>query len=213
MRRLVVGYASMVIMLLVLMLMVVMVMRPQTLRVFAILADGYSGGGHADGSAYAVQGPPTISASFINRVLADYHSPAAGKGKALYNLGVRYGIDPVYALAFFWHESEFGTTGEARVTRSLGNERCIADRPCIDQDRGGYALMQSWQDGFEHWYRLILYGYVQGRVTIPIVGHVCTTVDQIVPVYAPSSDGNDEAAYIAAVKHAVDTWRHGVVWV
>ncbi len=73
--------------------------------------------------------------------------------------------------------------------------------------------MQSWQDGFEHWYRLILYGYVQGRVTIPIVGHVCTTVDQIVPVYAPSSDGNDEAAYIAAVKHAVDTWRHGVVWV
>lgn len=210
MRRLAVGYASMAIMLLVLMLMVVMVMRPQTLRVFAMLVDG---NGAADGSAYAVQGPPTISASFINRVLADYHSPAAGQGKALYDLGVRYGIDPVYALAFFWHESEFGTTGEARVTRSLGNERCIADRPCIDRNRGGYALMQSWEDGFAHWYSLILYGYVQGQITQSIVGHACVTLDQIVPVYAPSSDGNDVTGYIDAVAHAVDTWRSGQVWV
>jgi hypothetical protein len=167
---------------------------------------------HID-SSYAVVGPPTISAAFINQVLAAYHSPAAGKGQALYDLGVTYGIDPVYALAFFWHESGFGTAGEARVTRSLGNERCITDRPCIDQNRGGYALMQSWEDGFDHWYHLILYGYVRGAVTVPLVGHTCVTVDQIVPVYAPSGDGNDVAAYSAAVKHAVNTWRRGQVWV
>jgi hypothetical protein len=167
---------------------------------------------HRD-SSYSVAGPPTVSAAFINRVLAAYHSPAASKGRALYDLGVKYGIDPVYALAFFWHESGFGTTGEARVTRSLGNERCIEDRPCIDRDRGGYALMQSWEDGFDHWYRLILYGYVRGQVTIPIVGQDCTTVDQIVPVYAPSGDSNDVAVYIGAVKHAVNTWRRGQMWV
>jgi hypothetical protein len=40
----------------------------------------------------------------------------------------------------------------------------------------------------------------------------CATVDEIVPVYAPSSDRNDVAAYIAAIKHAVDTWRHGQLW-
>ena len=51
-------------------------------------------------------------------MLETYHSPAVGKGQALYDLGVKYGIDPVYALAFFWHESRFGTTGEARVTYS-----------------------------------------------------------------------------------------------
>jgi len=163
--------------------------------------------------ASVVTGPPTISAAFITRVLETYHSPAVGKGQALYDLGVKYGIDPVYALAFFWHESDFGTTGEARITRSLGNERCVADRPCIDQDRGGYALMQSWEDGFDHWYRLIWFGYVQGQVTKPLVGHVCTTVDEIVPVYAPSRDNNDVAAYLAAVKHAIDTWRQGQVWV
>lgn len=152
---------------------------------------------------YSVLGKPTISAAFINQVLASYHSPAAGLGQDLYDRGVKYGIDPVYALAFFMHESLFGTTGEARVTLSLGNERCIPDRPCIDQDRGGYAKMNSWQDGFEHWYQLIRNLYVAqwGRVT----------VDQIIPKYAPNSDGNNEAQYIATLKHEVDTWRAGIL--
>src|SRR5579883_2251495 len=152
---------------------------------------------------YSVLGKPTITASFINQVLASYHSPTAGMGQDLYDLGVKYGIDPVYALAFFMHESLFGTTGEARVTLSLGNERCIPDRPCIDQDRGGYAKMNSWVDGYEQWYKLIRNLYVAqwGRVT----------VDQIIPKYAPSSDGNNDAAYIAAIKHAVDTWRAGIL--
>lgn len=162
---------------------------------------------------YAVTGKPTINTDFINRVLSAYGSPAAGKGQALYDLGVAYGIDPVYALAFFLHESRFGTTGEARTTLSLGNERCIADRPCIDQNEGGYAQMVSWEDGFAHWYSLIKYGYVEGQVTIPLVGYACLTVDQIIPVYAPSSDHNDVQAYINAVKQAVDTWRSGEVFV
>ena len=152
----------------------------------------------SDGS-YRVAGRPTISAAFINRILAAYGSPASGTGQALYDLGVQYGIDPVYALAFFLHESRFGTTGEARSTLSLGNERCIEDRPCIDRDRGGYAQMQSWADGFEHWYRLIRNLYIAQWHR--------GTVAQIIPKYAPSADGNDEAAYIAAIKHAVDTWH------
>jgi hypothetical protein len=155
--------------------------------------------------AYVVTGKPTISASFINRVLVAYRSPARGQGQSLYDLGVEYGIDPVYALAFFQHESWFGTTGEARMTLSLGNERCIPDRPCIDQSHGGYARMRSWQDGFEHWYELIRNLYVNQWHRI--------SVDQIIPRYAPSSDGNDEAAYIAALKHAVDIWRAGQIHV
>jgi hypothetical protein len=152
---------------------------------------------------YSVLGKPTISAAFINQVLASYNSPTAGMGQDLYDLGVKYGIDPVYPLAFFMHESLFGTTGEARATLSLGNSRCIPDRPCIDQNRGGYAKMNSWQDGFEQWYKLIRNLYIAqwGRVT----------VDQIIPKYAPNSDGNNEAVYIASLKHTVDTWRAGIV--
>src|SRR5437588_2066310 len=125
-------------------------------------------GQRVETGGYSVLGSPTISASFIDGVLSAYHSPAAGLGSVIEAQGVRYGIDPVYALAFFWHESGFGTTGEATVTLSPGNERCIPDRPCIDQDRGGYAQMQSWADGFEHWYSLILTLYIRqwGRVTV-----------------------------------------------
>jgi len=38
-------------------------------------------------------------------------------------------------------------------------------------------------------------------------------VEQIIPKYAPWSDGNDELAYCASIEHAVDTWRRGEVWV
>jgi hypothetical protein len=154
-------------------------------------------------SEYSILGSPTITVSLINQVLSHYHSPTAGMGQALSDLGVKYGIDPVFALAFFLHESLFGTTGEARKTLSLGNERCIQDRPCVDQDRGGYAQMESWQDGFEHFYILLknLYILQWGRVTI----------SQIIPKFAPSSDGNDEAAYIASVEHETDVWRSGQI--
>jgi len=155
--------------------------------------------------SYSVLGPPSISAAFIDRVLSAYHSPAAGLGQALYDDGVSAGIDPVYVLAFFMHESSFGTTGEARKTLALGNERCIPDRPCVDLDRGGYAQMQNWEDGFRHWYALILTLYIKQWHRV--------TIEQIIPKHAPGSDGNDEEAYIAAIEHAVDTWRRGVVWV
>ena len=48
--------------------------------------------------------------------------------------------------------------------------------------------------------------------TIPLVGHICTTVSQIVPVYAPVRDGNDGAGSIAAVEQAVEAWRQEEVW-
>ncbi len=85
--------------------------------------------------------------------------------------------------------------------------------------RGGTTYRDSaryyatWADGYQDWYNLILNGYVKGQITDSIVGHPCSTVDEIVPVYAPSSDHNDVAAYIAAIKHAVDTWRNGKLWV
>jgi len=152
---------------------------------------------------YAVLGKPTITADFINHVLASYNSPAAGKGQDMYDLGVKYGIDPVFALAFFMHESLFGTTGEARATLSLGNLRCIPTRPCIDQNRGGYAQMNSWVDGFEQWYKLIRNLYVAQWGLV--------TVDKIIPTYAPNSDHNNETAYIASLKHEIDTWHAGIL--
>lgn len=149
----------------------------------------------------SIYGQPTITVSHINEILSAYHSPAAGTGQALYDLGVQYGIDPAYALAFFMHESTLGTAGEARVTLALGNLRCIDDRPCVDQDRGGYAQFNSWQDGYEHWYQLL---------TGPVYhGAGLTTIQAIIPRYAPSADNNNEQAYIDSLLYSVNAWRSG----
>lgn len=148
---------------------------------------------------YSVLGKPTITAALINEVLASYHSPAAGQGQALYDLGVQYGIDPVFALAFFMHESAFGTMGEARSSLSLGNLRCIPNFECRDD----YAWFPTWQAGFKAWYALIRNLYV--------ADWGLTTVAQIIPRYAPPGDNNNDDAYIAAVEHAIDTWHAGIL--
>ncbi len=146
---------------------------------------------------YSVLGKPSLIVDFMNQVLASYNSPARGKAQALYNYGVKYNIDPAFALAFFLHESTFGTAGEARESLSLGNLRCIPNVRCQD----GYAWFSSWEQGFEAWYKLIRNLYVAKWGLF--------TIDQIIPVYAPSSDNNDVAAYISSLKHSLDTWHAG----
>src|ERR1700676_652201 len=79
----------------------------------------------AQTSSYSILGPPTVSATLIDQVLSANNSPATGNGQAIYSDGVKYGIDPVFALAFFMHESSFGTAGIAQLTLSPGNLRCI----------------------------------------------------------------------------------------
>lgn len=150
-------------------------------------------------SKYSVVGKPSIKVDFINQVLDQYASPARGKGQSLYDYGVKYHIDPAYALAFFMHESTFGTKGIATKTLSLGNIRATEGKPAYH----GFRKYRSWEEGFEDWYRLIANTYVQKWRLY--------TVDQIIPVYAPAADNNNEAAYIKAVKDAVNAWRNGTV--
>jgi hypothetical protein len=142
---------------------------------------------------------PTISASFINQVLAYYHSPAKGTGQTLFTLGVQYGIDPAFALGFFMHESTFGTAGIARFSRSLGNLRCIPGAVCRDN----FAWFPTWQAGYVAWYRLIASSlYVgDGLISVPL----------IIPRYAPVSDHNNDVAYIADVMSAIALWRQGII--
>jgi len=185
------------------------------LLVPALIAAGCNATSGSTFSSYTVTGQPSVNAQFINTILCNYHSPACDQGQELYDLGVKYGIDPAYALAFFMNESTFGTEGMARTTLSLGNERCIEDRPCVNTQGGPcragqscYAQFNSWADGFEHWYQLIKDGYVDGQVSSRCP---CTTIDQIIPVYAPSSDNNNEQHYITVIEQAVDAWRSGKV--
>lgn len=49
-------------------------------------------------SKYSILGPPTISASHINAVLAAYGPPVAGLGQFIFDRGRHYGIDPIHVL-------------------------------------------------------------------------------------------------------------------
>ncbi|GCE11669.1 glucosaminidase domain-containing protein [Tengunoibacter tsumagoiensis] len=149
--------------------------------------------------AYLITGKPTLSVDFMNQVLAYHHSPAAGKGQVLYDEGLKYGIDPAYALAFFMEESHMGTQGVARTTHSLGNIRATKGYANVS----GYRAYSSWDAGIADWYKLLYDLYIHQLGL--------TTVDQIIPVYAPAGDNNNEGQYIQTVKSLVDLWRSGYV--
>lgn len=142
-----------------------------------------------------VRHTPSMDAAAIQQVLQKYNSPAVGAADTMYALGLEYGIDPAFCLAFFINESTAGTAGVARTTKSVGNIRTTAGY--IDYQ--GYRKYESWEQGIEDWYRLIRDLY--------IADWGLTTVDQIIPVYAPSSDGNSPDHYVTTVKKLVSSWR------
>src|SRR5260221_14001366 len=70
---------------------------------------------------YPVMGTPTISAAFMNRVLAAYGSPAAGRSQTLFEFGGQAGIDPGCGLAVFLHGDRFCKEGGGPENNSLAN--------------------------------------------------------------------------------------------
>ncbi len=158
------------------------------------------------GGSSSVLGSPTVTAAFIDQVLAANHSPAQGTGAAFYNYGVQYGIDPVFALAFFKHESSFGTTGVARTTLSISNTVCTGSTPANERYYSNshcFHKYTNWTESIADWYRMIRETYV-GQWNK-------STIEQIIPTYAPSSDGNNVAEYISEVQKSVASWRSGKV--
>jgi len=156
----------------------------------------------AAASGLSVLGPPSVSPQLIDRVLAAYRSPAAGTGQVIYDQGVQHGIDPAILLAFFIHESGAGSSPrwagrkpDGTTTHNVGNIVCTAGYRCYGRFRD-YA---SWEQGIAAWYRLITELYVGQWQR--------TTVEAIIPRYAPASDNNDEAAYIQQVRTLVARWR------
>ena len=145
---------------------------------------------------YNLLGKPSISVATIEQVLKQYNSPAVGNGQAFYDLGVKYGVDPAFMLAFYVHESAAGTVGAAVATRSVGNIICAGwAGSCI----GRFRAYNSYVQAAEDWYQLI---------TGPLyIGAGLTTPDLITPRYAPSSDNNDPNGYAKTVERLVDQWR------
>ncbi len=144
-------------------------------------------------SGTSVLGDPSLSADFINQVLASADSPADGTGQALYNLSVQSGIDDAYALAVFGKESSFGKYGAAFENHALGNIVCAGYPTC----NGRFRWYPSWQAGYQDFYQLISTEYLARGLS---------TVEAITPVYAPSSE-NDTGLYVQQVRRSMLAFR------
>jgi hypothetical protein len=150
---------------------------------------------------YALKAPPSVTPQQIDRILQSYGSPATGTGQVWYDLGLKYGIDPAFAVAFFIHESSAGSNPnwagikpDGSTTHNVGNIICAGYATCF----GRFRDYPDWATGIGDWYRLIDVEYLQGR------GH--QTVADIIPVYAPSFE-NDVQGYVNAVHRLIDQWR------
>ena len=141
-------------------------------------------------------------AQILQRGVGGGASPAAPFANELYDIIVGNGLDLAVTLAFFVHESQFCTTG---VCANQDTKNWGGRRRAFKQQRGigrarraplrGYA---SWPDSVRDWCELILYGYVNKGLD---------TIEKVVLVYAPRSDGNVPESYINTVRRMVAAWQ------
>jgi hypothetical protein len=146
-----------------------------------------------------LKGPPTITPEKIDQVLQSFNSPASGLGQVIYDEGVKRGINPAVALAFFIQESSAGTKGVAAETNSWGNIK--GDGPAGSYK--GFRAYNNFEEGVKDWYRLIDDKYLAPQSE---GGRGYTTLSQVIRTYAPASDNNDERGYVANVKGMVEGW-------
>lgn len=148
----------------------------------------------------AIKGPPSCNVEQIQKFLEDTGSPAAkeaGFSKALFDACTERGIDPAVAVGFFLQESTCGRYGRARENLSMGNIKGRA--PESGGTDGTFRRYNTWAEGARDWARLIDDQYVQKRGL--------TSLSQVISVYAPSSDNNNEAKYVSTVNGVVENFK------
>jgi hypothetical protein len=142
---------------------------------------------------------PRISQMTFTGVLVRYKSPCAPIAAECYAIICEHGLDPAVALAFFGHESVFGTRGIAPSTRNWGNVRTpMRPERVVGTHPRNFAIFRTWQDGLRDWCERINIRYIDGRGL--------DTVEKAIPVYAPASDGNNVTRYIEHVNQLVAAW-------
>ncbi len=146
-------------------------------------------------------GPARISLEKFTSVLQFYKSPVLSEGGGagdFYATIVNYGLDPGVALAFFVRESGAGSAvGYCNGQNSLdnknwGNVRGEEDGAC------GFMKFPTWKAGLEWWCKAMIRYYVNKGLN---------HLEDAIPVYAPSADGNDVNEYLRTVYQLMLRWQ------
>ncbi|MEA2524744.1 MAG: hypothetical protein QOF73_1971, partial [Thermomicrobiales bacterium] len=119
--------------------------------------------------------------------LTSNRSPLLTEARACYDAGRPH---TKLLLAQLKHESRFGTEGLA----TNGGHNPLGLRP---RNAGGFAAFATWAEAVRFWH---------GKIVDPAYAYARTvTIEDYIHVYAPASDGNDEAAYCAAIRALIAT--------
>jgi len=138
--------------------------------------------------------PPSITVAEIDRVLGSVNSPIWPYSGDVYAYGIQYGIDPVFALAFWMKESREASDGSvAAPDHNPGYTEGLTNDPKC----GRWACWPTWPEGIAGWFRYMRVFFVDRGIS---------TVESILPIYAPSSE-NNTSGYIVFVLQHVATWR------
>jgi hypothetical protein len=138
-------------------------------------------------------GPTTLET--YRSEFAKYNSPMLPEVDAVYKAA---GEHSALALAMMQHEQKYGTWNDI-IPRDYKNP--------LSQTRPGATS----NDGVNRWMRFGSYAdavtYWRDRLTSPTGPYANTkTLEELIHVYAPDKDGNNEAAYVAAIKAMVGAW-------
>jgi N-acetylmuramoyl-L-alanine amidase len=155
-----------------------------------------------DRNTVVVGVPPDLTLAQFTTILESASSPALVDAPQIYSVIVRDGVSPAFLLAIFTVESGMGTVGLAVANKNPGNTRStiLGNGIVVDTVKGKFVRYPGWFEGFKDLAaRLIEPDYVYGR-------NGYKTIGQIIPVFAPASDGNSPDQYINSVIKLMNAW-------
>ncbi len=130
-----------------------------------------------------------LTAEEIEIILAEANSPMQGQGKHILQCAKKYDLRPEAFLAFAQMDSSMGTKGIGARSynptniRPSTNHLWSCDDISISSSSGKFCNYHSWDRGIEAWFQLINKNYI---------GKNKTTVEAILPNFAPSSENNTQ---------------------
>lgn len=152
------------------------------------------------------QAAPDMTEPAFVASLAGTPVPASEASEA-YRRIVALRVSPAFCRFVFRHESSDGTAGicPKYATKSPGNTRSSRTgkgrqintnvarwKGDVPSMKGIYVQYDSWADGFEDVaFRIVDPGFAYAKAG-------ATTLETILPIFAPPTDGNNPDAYIAA---------------
>lgn len=168
--------------------------------------------GIADAQDFGLNTGPSATAEQVEAVLAQYNSPAAGKG--LGDLTVeeskRTGIDNAYWLFQFVWESGAGSNPKWAGNKGGGHYTANTGNVIAANGYGTYGNFADFNDDWEagvkaHFDLMVEYRDTANYGNPP---HQHTSIRDLIATWAPTEDGNDPGKYADFVEAETRTLRN-----